>query len=195
MQQIFSRITSQTAPLIAVEEYYLSAVVPLASHPNDEPALHLIPETTRARLRNLGASRARDMRAHNTTLQILSHVPIDTSLRTCQKLNDALHAAIVMYPDRYAAMALLPCWGAKEAASELQRCVDKYKFVGGILGYRRGGWDERQYDAQAFEELWAVAARYKVPIALRPLFPSMNQVSDSGHPVSPKRYLSSSGRW
>jgi predicted TIM-barrel fold metal-dependent hydrolase len=169
-------MSNSSNPFIAIEEFYLSNdFSPTSTNPAD-PALYLLSSNVVSKLKSLGPSRIRDMRANNVAMQVLSHIPVDASPKTCQKLNDTLYSSMIMNQDRFAALAMLPCWDAKEAASELQRCVTKYKFVGGVLGFRRGVWEEKAYDGQAFEELWKAAERYKVPIALRPLFPTRQQV-------------------
>jgi predicted TIM-barrel fold metal-dependent hydrolase len=100
--------------------------------------------------------------------------------KTCQKLNDTLYTSLVMHPDKFSALAMLPCADGKEAAAELQRCVMKYRFVGGVLGFRRSGiggegsW--RAWEGREWEELWRVAERLGVPLALRPLWVTMEEV-------------------
>lgn len=174
-------LTSST-PFIASEEFYLSPEIlssTFSSAAHSEPALHIIPPPTLSKLKNLGPSRIRDMRSSAVSQQILSHVPIDVPSKTCRKINDALHANTVMNQDRFAKLALLPCGDVAEAARELQRCVTKYKFVGGVLGFGRkdgrGNWAE--WEEEGLEELWKVAERYKVPVKLSPLFPRSNEVS------------------
>lgn len=53
-----------------------------------------------------------------------------------------------MHGERFKPMALLPMRDAGESASELQQCVMKYKFVGGVLGYIRDGGGSRYEDAE-----------------------------------------------
>lgn len=103
-------------------------------------------------------------------MQIVSHIAVAGNAQTCMKANDALYSAIRLFPDRFAAMALLPTEDAKDAARELQRCVTKYKFAGGALGV-----GERIDDA-AYEDLWATAEKYRVPIALKETWPTREQV-------------------
>ncbi|KAF2472122.1 uncharacterized protein BDR25DRAFT_313305 [Lindgomyces ingoldianus] len=160
---------SSTQPFIAIEESYLSPDIPTTLSPNPrDPALHLIPAPTLSKLKNIGPARIRDMRASGTAMQILSHIPLDLPLKTCQRINDMLYSNIVTNSDRFAAMALLPVGDAKDAASELQRCVTKYKFVGCVLGIRKGGV---QLDGTEWDGVWTMAEKYKVPVALRPVWP------------------------
>ena len=112
------------------------------------------------------------MRTLGHTTQVLSHLPITTNPHTCTKLNDALDAATRMQNDKICALALLPSGKGegKEAARELQRCVTKMKFAGGVVAMREGLGD------QTFEEVWAVAQKYSVPIVLREEWPTGDKV-------------------
>jgi predicted TIM-barrel fold metal-dependent hydrolase len=107
---------------LATEESYLSSLIPLGtSTPPSDAALHLIPPAILSKLKTLGPSRVRDMRASNTQLQIISHIPIENvTPQTCMKVNDAMYNQIVTSPDRFAALAMLPGDG-REAARELGR--------------------------------------------------------------------------
>jgi predicted TIM-barrel fold metal-dependent hydrolase len=117
------------------------------------------------KLRNLSAGRVKDMRTLGHSKQILSHIPIDAPPQVCAKHNDAIHTAIVMNGEKFAAMAMLPTDG-KEAAKELARCVGRYRFVGGVLGLSRG----LALDDEGFEELWNTAEKYRVPVCLRAMW-------------------------
>jgi predicted TIM-barrel fold metal-dependent hydrolase len=163
-----SSLTTPQAPFIASSEFYL---VPANASPTDS-SISLVPTPTIAKLRTMNLPRIKDMRATGVTTQIISHVPLYASPQTCVRINDALNAAIYMNPDRFAGMASLPVLDGKEAARELQRCVTKYKFVGGVLALGRGD----KIDGDGFEELWAAAERYKVPVAVREVWPSLEQV-------------------
>jgi predicted TIM-barrel fold metal-dependent hydrolase len=111
------------------------------------------------------------MRTLDQSKQILSHIPIAAAPQVCTKHNDAIHTAISMNGEKFAAMAMLPADG-KEAAKELARCVGKYKFVGGVLGLSRNV----RLDDGGFEELWNTAERFKIPIMLRELWPASFEV-------------------
>jgi predicted TIM-barrel fold metal-dependent hydrolase len=161
-------MTTPHAPFIAASEFYL---LPANTSPT-ESSIGLIPAPTLLKLRNVGLPRIKDMRATGVTTQIISHIPIYANPQSCRKINDALNAAIYMSPDRFAAMALLPALDGQDAARELQRCVTKNKFVGGVLALRQ----DVRIDEDGFEELWAVAEKYRVPIAVRDVWPSLEQV-------------------
>jgi len=174
-------MATQAAPFIAAETSYLSNdfISSTTTAPTSLP-ISSIPPPILSKLRNLGPSRARDLRTTHTSHQIVAHLPLDLAPKTYHQLNDALYTALVMNPDRLSALAALPCWDGHEAATELQRCIVKYRFVGGVLGFRRGVWEERAWEKREFDELWKTAERYGVPIALRPLFPTQEQVCVDG---------------
>ena len=183
--------TSTPTRLIATLESYLSPTTPVSptapssSSPTttSAPALHLIPSSTLTKLRHLGTARARDMRTLGHTTQIISHVPIPAGLPACAKANDALHAGIGLFGERFAGLALLPASGP-DAARELQRCVTKYRFVGGVLGVC--GWGARceagveALDGAPFEALWETAQRLRVPIVVRGAWADTAEVSLCG---------------
>lgn len=169
------------APLVACLESYINPALPIGtslSTDANSPALHIIPSPTLAKLKNLGPARVKDMRTLGHSKQIVSHIPITATPATCAKFNDALYVAIQLNAGRFAALALLPGEG-KEAAKELQRCVTKMRFVGGLVGLR-GGEGEALLDG-GFEELWSTAEKSRVPIALREMWPTGGEVCYASH--------------
>lgn len=158
-------------PLIACLELFLSPTLNIPASPSS-PALQLLSEPALSKLRNLGHPRIRDLRALGHSTQIISHIPIIATPQACMKLNDSLDAGTRMQNDRMVALTLLPSGQGegREAARELQRCVTKLKFVGGVVAMGRGLED------RGFEEVWGMAQRFGVPIALREGWPSGDQV-------------------
>ncbi|KAF2832945.1 hypothetical protein CC86DRAFT_441644 [Ophiobolus disseminans] len=127
--------TVPSATLIACLESYVNPAVPIGTSLSTDataPALHIIPSATLAKLKNVGPARVKDMRGLGHAKQVVSHVPIAASLATCVRFNDALHVAIHLNAEKIVALALLPAEG-RDAVKELQRCVTKMKFVGGVL--------------------------------------------------------------
>ncbi|KAF1944470.1 hypothetical protein EJ02DRAFT_501365 [Clathrospora elynae] len=168
--------TANPANLFATLESYLVPSHPInASTSSDpaQPALHLLPPMTLTKLRNLGSVRVKDMRALGQSRQIISHIPFAAPPPICAYYNDAMQSAITMNNEKFAAIALLPTEG-KEAARELQRCVGKYRFVGGMLGLSR----DVKLDDGTFEELWKLAEQYRVPVVLRQMWPVGSEIEE-----------------
>lgn len=112
------------------------------------------------------------MRTLGHTTQILSHIPFAASPQMCTKLNDALDAGTWLQNDKMVALALLPSGKGegREAARELQRCVTKFKFVGGVVAVGS------ELEERSYEEVWMVAQRFGVPVVLREGWPTGAQV-------------------
>lgn len=169
--------TPNSTPLIATLESYLCPSLPISATNTSDislSALNLLPAPTLTKLRNVGPARIKEMRlVLGHSRQIVSHIPVIASPQTCAKFNDALFTAIRLNADKFAGLALLPAgWGkGRDAARELQRCVSKYGFVGGVVGLRRGGTGEGKLEDGSWEELWETAVRCRVPVALRELWP------------------------
>ncbi|KAH9870684.1 hypothetical protein IAQ61_006162 [Plenodomus lingam] len=176
--------TSTTPNLIATLESYLNPALTIDSSsatPADKtlPALHLLPSSTLSKLRNLGPARVKDMRlVLGQARQVISHVPISASPQVCARCNDALYAAVRLNGERFSGLAMLPGGRGegREAAKELQRCVSKYGFVGGVVGLKRGDGGEGIVSDGGWEEVWGTAVKCRVPIALRELWPSSAEV-------------------
>lgn len=165
------RNMSTTLPIACVESY-INPSLPIGtslSLDDTVPALHLLPTHTLSKLKNVGATRVKSLRALGQSKQVLSHIPISANASTCTRFNDALFAGIQLIMDKFAAMAILPADG-QEAARELQRCVSKMKFVGGVVGYKPNGIGGASM-GDDLEPLWDVASRYRVPIMLRDMWP------------------------
>ncbi|KAF2856163.1 hypothetical protein T440DRAFT_100016 [Plenodomus tracheiphilus IPT5] len=180
--------TTATTPinLIATLESYLSpslTITPSFTTPADPtlPALHLLSGPTLAKLRNVGPARIKDMRLiFHHSRQIISHIPISASPQACARFNDALYMAVRLNTDKFSGLALLPGGQGegRDAARELQRCVSKYRFVGGVVGLKRGQGAEGIVSDGGLEEVWSTAVKYRVPIILRELWPSNAEILD-----------------
>ncbi|KAH8727481.1 hypothetical protein GQ44DRAFT_611404 [Phaeosphaeriaceae sp. PMI808] len=169
--------TTPSTSLVACLESYLSPAIPIGasiSSDTSSPALHILPNSTLSKLRNLGSARAKDMRRLGHSKQILSHIPVSASLATCVKFNDAMFAATQLDAEKFAALALLPRDG-REASRELQRCITKMKFVGGVIGLKRDEGSAGLLD-DGYEEVWVMAEKYRVPIVLREKWPTGDEL-------------------
>lgn len=51
-------------------------------------------------------------------------------LDACKKVNDGLARHIRRYPGRFEALAVVPPWGSKESAREVERCIQDLGFCG-----------------------------------------------------------------
>lgn len=163
--------------LIACLESYVSPALPIGTSLSNDataPALQLIPATTLSKLKTVGSARVKDMRNLGHSRQIVSHIPIIATPTTCAKFNDSLYSSIQLQPEKISALAMLPNNG-KEAAKELQRCVTKLKFVGGVVGVDSRGGGAALADP-SYDSLWDMAERFRVPIALRELWPTGAEV-------------------
>ncbi|KAH7414343.1 hypothetical protein DE146DRAFT_673931 [Phaeosphaeria sp. MPI-PUGE-AT-0046c] len=159
------------SPIACLESYINPSLTngPFLFNNANTPALHLLSSTMLSRLKNVGPARVKEMRALGQSMQILSHIPIAANAATCTRYNDALFAAIQLNSEKLAALAILPADG-KEAARELQRCVTKINFVGGVVGLQPDGRGGIALGNE-LEELWSVADRFRVPIMLRDMWP------------------------
>ena len=103
-----------------------------------------------------------------------------------REANDALAAAVVKRPDRFAALAALPMQDPQAAAAELQRCVRDLKFKGALVnGFSQVGAANSAvyYDLPQYRPFWAEVERLGVPFYLHPRYslPSRRQRYE-GHP-------------
>lgn len=80
------------------------------------------------------------MRTLGHTTQIISHIPVSATPQMCTKLNDALDTGTRLQSDKLVALALLPSspGDGKDAATELQRCVTRLRFAGGVVASGSG---------------------------------------------------------
>jgi hypothetical protein len=131
---------------------------------------------------NLGDKRIAEMDAAGIDIQILSHtVPgpeeLEPSLaiELARQANDAAHAAIKQYPDRFRGFATLPMRDPKAAVQELERCVRKLGFVGALINGHVNG---RYLDDEFFWPVFECAEHLNVPIYLHPNRPPQPVVSN-----------------
>jgi predicted TIM-barrel fold metal-dependent hydrolase len=169
-------VVTPTPPnsIIACLESHLCPILPVGTFSSTGPshaALHLISTPVLSKLKDLGPARVEDMRSLGQTRQIVSHVPILTNPAACVKLNDTTYTSIQQNGDKFSALASLPCAAGegKAAARELQRCITKMRFVGGVFVLGRHNSDALL--DTSFNELWNMAEKFRMPIALREAWP------------------------
>ena len=129
----------------------------------------------REQLRDLGAARLADMDAAGITLQVLSVAQAGAELLPGQEgaalardINDRLAETVAAHPGRYAALTHLPTSAPELAANELERCVTRHGFLGGMVNGTTGGLF---LDDPQFEPLLARFERLGVPLYLHPAPP------------------------
>jgi uncharacterized protein len=83
-------------------------------------------------------------------------------------LNDLAAATVARRPEHFAAFATLATPNPDAAASELERAVTHLGMVGAMVHRRTG---DRMLDDPAFDDVFAVAARLRVPVYIHPQIP------------------------
>jgi len=157
--------------VIALEEHYWDRELVATYQGGDvirAPALE-------QRLYDLGELRLKEMDEAGVDYQIISHgassaqnLPADIALPLTQRVNDRLHAAVKAHPTRFGAFAAVPTHDAKAGADELERCVTKLGFHGGMLhGLANGVF----LDDQRFWPIYERAEKLEVPIYFHPAAP------------------------
>jgi predicted TIM-barrel fold metal-dependent hydrolase len=127
------------------------------------------------RLRDTGAARVADMDAMGVDVQVLSVTTPgtivfgpDDAVVIARECNNALADVVAARPDRIDAFATLPTSDPIGAAAELERAVQRLGLRGALVYGRTG---ERNADHASFEDLYATAARLRVPLYLHPQMP------------------------
>jgi 2,3-dihydroxybenzoate decarboxylase len=157
--------------IVALEEHYLDT---------DIKALFGEADGTKAppiaqRLDDLGALRLKEMDEAGIDVQVISHgapsvqkLEPETAVRLARQANDRLHAAVQANPKRFAGFAALPTPDPKAAADELERCVNKLGFKGGMVhGLTNGLF----LDDKRFWPIFERAQALDVPLYMHPAVP------------------------
>src|SRR5665213_2293429 len=121
----------------------------------------------RRRLLDIQQLRLATMDAHGIETMILSlNAPAvqaiadpAQAIEMARIANDMLAEEIAKRPRRFAGFAALPMQDPDAAASELERCVRDFGFVGALVnGYSQIGGPENcvYYDAPQYRPLWAL---------------------------------------
>src|SRR5262245_4334323 len=125
-----------SCPVIALEEHYWDSE--LAATFSGLEAVR-DPEMVR-RLNDLGELRLKEMDEAGIDVQVLSHgapstqkLSGDGAVAIARRVNDRLHAAIGVHPQRFAGFAALPTSDPRAAADELERTVTKLGFKGAMV--------------------------------------------------------------
>ncbi len=140
------------------------------------------------RLRDVGDRRLADMDDQGIDVAVLSlaapgvqNLPAADAVRVAREANDQLAEIVAARPERLQAFAAIPTSSPEDAAAELERAVTQLGFPGAMLYGRTG---DRPADAPEFDDLYATAARLRVPLHFHPQAPvqAVQQAYYSGLP-------------
>src|ERR1700685_750805 len=127
---------------IALEEHFWTA--DLAVAPGTGPLATWGPQLD-GQLRDLGVLRLAAVEAHDSDMQIISHVapaaqglPGAEALARAREANDLLAAAVAEHPGRFAGFATLPTADPHAAAAELDRAITELGFAGALVNSTLG---------------------------------------------------------
>ena len=170
-------------PLITLEEHFFSTGVMNTLEKTYAEQFKHLPELS-GKLRDLENIRLKDMDAGAVTFQIISHGPGAPNVSQCHDANEQLAAAVKQHPDRFAGFAVLPIEDPQQMASELDRCVKEFGFVGALIDNHTH--DGKFFDGPDYHVFWAKAAELDVAIYLHPAWPTseMRQLLFEGPGIS-----------
>ncbi|KAJ9619719.1 hypothetical protein H2204_012587 [Knufia peltigerae] len=172
----------QKARLVTIEEH---AVTPFPT-PTVSSTLGIFkPQYVTELKKRLGdvELRLRIMDANRIGAQVISlkqptaqaFVDLEASIDFCCKANDFVYETCCQrHPTRFFAFATLPTQDGSAAAEELERCVERYDFVGAMVnGFTNTVQAERglYLDDVQFDSLWRTAERLQTLIFIHPRVP------------------------
>jgi predicted TIM-barrel fold metal-dependent hydrolase len=157
--------------IIALEEHYFDPEI--AARFSEKQGFAGTP--IRDRLDDVDDRRIREMDEAGIDVQVLSQgapsvqgLDPETAVALAKAANDRLEETIQRHPGRYAGFTALPTPDPKGAADELERCVTKYGFKGGMVHGLTGG---EFIDVPKFWPIFERADQLGVPIYLHPSMP------------------------
>jgi aminocarboxymuconate-semialdehyde decarboxylase len=115
-----------------------------------------------------------DMDLHQTTLQVLTPLPISPDLFVGREgaaeltriANDGMADAVLRFPKRFAGVALLFMDDPEAAEMELRRCIHELGFKGAMIFTNVGG---KPIDDSHFDRIYGTAVELEVPLWLHPV--------------------------
>ncbi len=124
------------------------------------------------RLRDFGDMRIREMADQGVDMQVLALAspgvqnlsPAD-AVAVSRAVNDRLASIVRGRPDKFQAFAAIPTPQPSAAAAELERAVSRLGLCGAMLYGRTG---EVKPESRVFDDLYATAARLRVPLYFHP---------------------------
>jgi uncharacterized protein len=127
------------------------------------------------RLRDIGDRRLADMDDQGVDVQVLSlaspgvqNLAAADAVAVARQVNDTLAEVVAGNPERFHALAAIPTPAPDAAAAELERAVTRLGLRGAMLYGRTG---TMLADAPEFDDLYATAARLRVPLHFHPQTP------------------------
>ncbi len=96
--------------------------------------------------------------------------------RLARIVNESLAETVSRYPDRLAALAVLPLQDPAASAAELTRAVESLNLRGGMLFSNING---KSLGDEAFHELYAAASSLGLPLFIHPTTPHANDVFEA----------------
>lgn len=127
------------------------------------------------RLRDVADRRLADMDDQGVDVQVLSlaspgvqNLPAADAASVAREANDQLAEIVRGNPERFQALAAIPTPDPEAAPAELERAVTELGFRGAMLYGRTG---DALADAPEFDDLYAAAARLRVPLHFHPQTP------------------------
>jgi uncharacterized protein len=127
------------------------------------------------RLRDVGELRLADMDDQGVDVAVLSmaspgvqNLNAVDAVTVAREVNDTLADVVKSNPDRFQAFAAIPTPDPEAAVAELERAVTQLGFRGAMLYGRTG---DKLADAAEYDDLYAAAARRRVPLHFHPQTP------------------------
>jgi predicted TIM-barrel fold metal-dependent hydrolase len=127
------------------------------------------------RLRDVGDLRLADMDDQGVDVAVLSlsspgvqNLSAADATVVARDVNDALAEIVAANPERFQALAAIPTPSPEAAVEELERAVTQLGFRAAMLYGRTG---DKLADAPEYDELYATAARLRVPLHFHPQMP------------------------
>jgi 2,3-dihydroxybenzoate decarboxylase len=128
------------------------------------------------------------MNENNVAIQVISptasgiqYLKFKTQIQQIEKakeVNNYMYNQISINPTKFKAFAVLPMGSPKEAAKELDRCINNLGMVGALVNgshiiYLNGKPKALFYDTPEFDILWSKFVELDVPLYLHPtVYPS-----------------------
>ncbi|AXB78811.1 amidohydrolase family protein [Novosphingobium sp. P6W] len=128
-----------------------------------------------SRLEDLDHLRLSEMADCGIDMQVLSlpgpafqNFEPNEAIALAREFNDSLASTVARRPDKFEAFASLPMPSPEDAASELERAVQRLGMQGALLCGRTG---RRHMDDRSFDPVYATAERLRAPLYIHPQMP------------------------